>query len=194
MHTFKTPSDLLDYIPNCLVCGKTMNIVIDGMLAPVLPSKPRWGGGKENIHLRMILKDGVLRSKHKNHSVSIDASTGLIIDGQDIINRLTTNWTYVHKMCATCHFKITTIYKEGNTKKEKSFPPLTIQQEELHYTLKGGKDIRITKYYNQTGNLTGESATIRLNNKFLPPMPLDLNKFQDLAHLNKRLATIILFH
>lgn len=193
MHTFQTLAELNSYIPECLICRKPMRISIDGMLSSVASNKPRWNHGRETVHLKMELKEGVLRSKHKNHSVSIEIATNAIIDGQDMINRLTPGATYVRKMCPTCHFKIHTEYDKVADKKENCFPALTIQSEELHYTLKGGKDLQITKYYN-TGNLRGEAATIRMDNKFLPPVPLDFDKFKDLAQLNKRLDMIKIFH
>lgn len=144
----------------------------------------------ETIRLKMHLKDGILRSKHKKHSISIELATNLIIDGQDIVNRLRANYTHVNKICPTCHFKIQAVYKEGSIKKENCFPPLTLHNEELHYTMKGGKSVDIQKHY----GLNTNSATIRLENKYLPPVPWDFDKFKDLAHLNKRLATIKLFH
>lgn len=194
MHTFKTLNELLAYIPNCLICQKIMSISIDGTLSSVNTHKPRWSSGQERLSLKLTLKDGILCSKHKNHSLSIEAETNIVIDGLDMTKRFMPGTLYVRKMCPTCHFKINTVSQEGIIKKENGFPPLTIHSEELHYTMKGGKDVRITKYYQSHASLTGEAATIRLDNKFLPPVPLDFDKMRDLAHLNKRLATIKLFH
>jgi hypothetical protein len=193
MRTFKTLSELNDYVPVCIICQKSMRLSIDGMLTSVAPNKPRWSSGRETIHLKLELKEGILRSKHKNHNVSIELVTNKIIDGQDMINRLMPSATYVRKICPTCHFKIHTEYRTGAIKKENCFPVLTIQHEELHYTLKGGKDVQITKYYN-ADKPEAETATIRLESKFLPPVPLDFDKFRDLAQLNKRLDIIKIFH
>lgn len=171
-----------------------MRFTVEGIASSVLPSKPRWGGGTETVRLKLELNDGILRSKHKSYSISIEIATNNIIDGQELINRLQPGNTHVRKMCPTCHFKINTGYGTGSTKKQNCFPALTMQSEELHYTLKGGKDVQISKYYRSGDPDKGRSATIRLNNKYLPPVPFDFNKFSDLEHLNKRLDTIILFH
>jgi hypothetical protein len=166
-----------------------MVLTIEGRLAAVLPSKPRYGGGNDIIRLKMVVKDGILCSKHKNHSVSIELKTNNIIYGQDIANRLMINQTNVWKVCKTCHFKICTTYPKGVIKKENCFPALTLYSEELNYTLRGGKNLYIMKYSSD-----GNTATIRMDNKYLPPVPWDFDKFKDLEHLNKRLDTIKLFH
>jgi hypothetical protein len=70
---------------------------------------------------------------------------------------------------------------------------LILAQEELHYTLTKGVDVKIIKYYTPV-DLENCQATITLNHKYLPPMPFDFEKFKDLSHLNKRLATLKLFH
>lgn len=194
MRTFKTLNEVIDYIPNCLICQKGMTLSIDGVLSSQAGHHPRWSRGLESVKLKMGLVDGFLRSNHKNDNISICVSDNKIIDGWEIVNRLMPGTTYVRKMCLTCHFKIHTYHIGGAVKKENCFPPLTMHSEELHYTMKGGKDVRVTKYYHADGSLTGEYATIKLDNKFLPPVPLDFDKFKDLVHLNKRLATIKLFH
>lgn len=194
MRTFPTLNDLNNYIPNCVICSKPMRFVLEGMISPIAPSKPRWGSGNERLRLKLELKEGVLRSKHKNHNVGVELATNQIVEGQGLIDRLVINGTQVHKLCPTCHFKINTRYETGNVKKTNCFPALTLQSEELHYTLKGGKDVNISKYYAADPNAKESAASIRLNGKYLPPVPLDFNKLSDLEHLNKRLATIILFH
>jgi hypothetical protein len=189
MQKFKLLKELLDYIPNCILCHKPLRIVIEGRLSMVLPSKPRWGSGNEVVSLKLFPKDGILSSKHKNHSVAIELETNNIIDGQDLVNRMTPSQTYVKKNCPTCHFKIQTSYIKGDIKKENCFPVLTMYSEELHYTRKGGKDVFINKYHQADGS----KVSIRLDGKYLPPVPLDFDKFIDLAHLNKRIDTIRLF-
>jgi hypothetical protein len=98
----------------------------------------------------------------------------------------------IKKDCTTCHFKICTSCTKASARNGNNFPQLTLSSEEAHYTLKGGKDIQINKYYFSAQN--DQVANIRLNNRYLPPMPWDFSKFQDLEHMNKRLSTIILFH
>ena len=202
MHTFNTLRELDSYIPNCIICRKSMGLTIDGLLSSLSAAKPRWSSGNERMQVKLHLKDGIWSGKHKSQAVVIDIVTNKVLQGEELVNRLMPQSTHVRKLCPTCHFKIHTVYSNSitsltqglNNKKDSLFPPLTIHSEELHYTMKGGKDVRITKYYNLNGVLSGEAATIRLDNKFLPPVPLDFDKMRDLAHLNKRLATIKLFH
>jgi len=197
---FKTIQDLIDYIPNCIICRKEMIISIEGVILPLLPSKNQYAK-KENVQMILFLKDGIVRTKKRNLSLAIKAEDNFIIDGQDIVSRLMINWTYVKKICSTCNFKINTVidYKEGVIKKQNYFPPLIIDHEVLQYTFKGGKKVHITKYYNdyyynnRVLPSRSEAVTIRLNDKSLPPVPLDLDKFKNLDQLNKRLSTIILF-
>jgi hypothetical protein len=176
-----------------------MGFNLNGILAPVLPSKPRWGMGSETIRLKLEVKGGQLRTTYherakKTYSLIVDLATNGIIDGQDIINRLLPGNGHVNKFCPTCHLKINTGWDLGTSKKKDCFPALTLQSEELHYTLKGGKDVEINKYYRSNDPDHGKTATIRLSHKYLPPIPFDFNKFSDLEQLNKRLNTIILFH
>lgn len=199
MLTFPTLNDLNDYIPNCVICGKTMGYNLSGILSPVLPNKARWGGGTESVRFKLEVKGTQLRTTFhekakKTYSLVIDLATNGIIDGQDIINRLVPGNAHMNKFCPTCHFKINTGWDNNSSKKKDCFPALTLQSEELHYTLKGGRDVEINKYYRNGDPDKGRTATIRLNRKYLPPIPFDFNKFSDLQHLNKRLDTIILFH
>ncbi len=191
MLTFSTLNDLNNYVPNCVICSKPMHISITG-IATGPANKPRWGSGSESIRVKFELKEGILRSKNEKHKMSIEMATNAIIEGADLISRLLS--ANVTKGCPTCHFKINTGWGHHTEKKENCFPALTIESEELHYTLKGGKDIQISKYYRASDPERSQTATIRLNNKYLPPIPFDFNKFSDLEHLNKRLDTIILFH
>ncbi len=191
---FKSLNEFNNYIPTCVLCGKIMTVTVEGRLAPVLPSKPRWSSGQETVTLKLLLKDGVMRSKHKNHSLVIDGETNSIIDGQDLVNRFYPNSTYIRKTCATCHFKIVATYPKDYAKKATVFPYIILQQEELRYTLKGGKDVQIYKNYHTAIEGRDKVADIRIDNKYLPPVPWDFSKFDDLDHLNNRIKTIILFH
>ena len=178
MKLFQTLNELINYIPNCLLCNKPMNITISGVLAPVLSLKPRWGSGRENITLKMTLKEGVLRSKHKNHSVAINPEINFIIDGQDLINRFYQEYMYVIKNCTTCHFKITTQHHKDHAKKENVLSPLTLYTEEIRYTLKGGKNVEIYKYYFTGIEDRDKIANISLDGKYLSQsVPWDFSKF-----------------
>jgi hypothetical protein len=191
MITFQTLSELYAYVPACLICAKDLDVSIDGTFSPVATNKPRFNRGGERIHFKVSLEDGIVTAKSAtNDIIRLDANSNKIIEGTNIVNRMLVNQTQVNKKCATCHLKINTHYSSGNIKKEVYFPPLTLRSEELHYTLRGGKRVRIEKYYYE------HTSTIQfqLDGKYLPPVPFEFNKIKDITHLNKRIATIVLFH
>lgn len=168
-----------------------MPIVIEGRIS-LPPSKNRTYGNEERMRVIMERKENVIRSKHKKYPLAIEIDSGKLVDGKDIFDRMRADYMQCLKSCPTCDFKITCAASQ-NTDKE-YFHPLTLRNERLHYTLRGGKEVEISRSYNSyNGNLDG-LASIRINNKFLPPMPgLDFNKFKDLSHLNQRLSTLVVF-
>lgn len=211
MIVFNTLSEYMDYVPNCVICGKSMELYIDGRLTSLTKKKPRYNHGRDHLYVRMQLEHTHLRSKHKQHEIVIDPTTNEVSIGADLINRLKDDRVCAFKRCATCHFKIDAAFQKshgpivhsssfysysdkiGLSWKDNHFPPLSLKEEELHYTLKGGVDIRISKIYNWP-TTENASAQISLNHRNLPLMPLDFDKFEGLEHLNKRIATIKLFH
>jgi hypothetical protein len=190
MITFQTLSELYAYVPTCLICSKDLDVSIDGTFSPVANNKPRFSRGGEKVHFKTSFQDGILTAKSTNYVLRLDPTSNKILEGGELVNRMLVNQTQVNKKCPTCHLKINTQYSSGNTKKEIYFPPLTLRSEELHYTLRGGKRVRIEKYYYDQNATT----QFQLNGKYLPPVPFEFNKIKDLTHLNKRIATIILFH
>jgi hypothetical protein len=193
MRAFKTLQELIDYIPKCVICQKEMKLSIEGYLAPIDPRKPRWGSGSERVYFKLQYKDGILRSKHKNHSLSIEAATNKLIDGEDMINRLMINSIHAKKCCPTCAFKSYSVYQAGNTKKTHHFPPMMLQSEELSYTLKGGKRVNIMKHHNFSDKDEEAKCYINYNGTMLPPIALDFNKLSDLEQINRKIKTIVTF-
>lgn len=193
MRTFKTLQELIDYIPKCVICQKDMKIAIEGYLNPVGSKKPRWSSGTERVYFKLEYKDGILRSKHKSHSLAIEASTNKLIDGEDLVNRLMTQTINVKKCCPTCVFKSVSVYQAGNTKKTNSFPPMTLRSEELNYTMKGGKRVNITKYYEFNKPDEEAKCFISYNGSSLSPIALDFRKLTDLDQINKKIKTIVTF-
>lgn len=184
MRTFKNIKALCDYIPNCIICSKELHYQIKGMLSAKLHD---YRNGKY-VSIKLSRQDNILKSKHKSYAVAIDIESNDIIDGVDIIQRIRSGT--LEKTCTTCHFKIETSFIEPIKNK---FSATSLTKEDIHYTLKGGKDISIHKWYNN-GSSSAWSSTITINNKSLPTVTLELDKFSNLEHLNKRISTIILFH
>jgi hypothetical protein len=186
MNIFKTPQEMAEYIPHCLICGKEMNFSMDGTISPLGKAQSRYSHGNEHIRLRMNLRDGILYAKHKKHDVNIELATGKVIAGQDLFNRFYMPSVKIMKTCGTCDFKLEALVVE---QLDGQFPVCSLRSERLHYTLKGGKEVVIVKYHNS------KSVSIQVSGKSLPEIQFefDFAKFKNLAHLNQRLGTILLF-
>ncbi len=193
MKVFQTIQELVNYVPNCLICKKEMQVSLSTYLSSNDPK--RRVNSRESVSLRFELENCILHSKHKSYQLKIDTITNVILEGQDLADRFTTESTYIKKKCPTCHLKIETICSNGTIKKEKRFPDLTLRHEELHFTMRGGKDLSVSKYYSTNTSPEGDSqAQIMLNHKYLPPVPFDFNKFNSFEQLVNRINTIVLFH
>jgi hypothetical protein len=190
MTKFNSLKELLDYVPNCLICGKGMVISIEGMFSAVDKSKPRWGSGWDPFKVRLVLEDNVLNTKHKNHKISINPHNNEVIIGNDLVTRIVFNSTKVIKICNTCVFKIITNCDAQNLKNK--FPTLTLKKEELSFTKKGGKAIQINSYY-ELGNSLARTF-VYINKKSMPELTIDFSKISNFEHLNRRIDTIITFH
>jgi len=191
--SFQTLKEFSEYVPNCIICRKTMDISIDSILGPVPGLHKRWASARESVHLKMSINEGILQSKHKSYKLHINPEDNIIVEGIEFATRFNSESTYVKKTCPTCHFKIHSVCPSRTIKKEKRFPALSLLREELHFTMRGGKDLHINKGYSINSN-NDDLANIQLNRKYLPPVPLNFNKFTSFEQLINRINTIILFH
>ena len=86
---------------------------------------------QDAIHFKFEVKDGLLRSKkHKKYSLIVEPTSNLILEGQDIINRLMVNWISMYKTCWTCKCTVSARYNSGHQKKTDTFPPLMLVNEQ----------------------------------------------------------------
>lgn len=193
MQVFKVLQEFIDYIPKCIICGKERKLSIEGYVKPVSPSKPRWSSGSQRVYLTLELKDGLLRSNHKSHSIAIDPSNNKLVDGEDLINRMMLQTINVKKCCPTCVFKSFGVYQAGHTKKTNCFPPLTLRSEELNYTMPGGKHCMITKYYQFNEKPEEAKCNIAIDRVSLPPIPLDFKHLTELDQINRKIKTVMVF-
>jgi hypothetical protein len=191
MHTFKTLQELLDYIPQCIICQKPMRLIITGGI-PSRGAKNYWH--QETINLKMELFEGKLRSKNKNWALIIDPWDNQVSTGLNIVNDLL-SYAYskldVYKKCWTCNFKINGLYQHNN-KKVTKFPEVNLHSEELHYTMNRDRTVRLFKHYADTSFL-GERTIINVNHRELKSIPLNFEKIQNLDQLNHKLKTLMTF-
>lgn len=177
---FDNINGLVHYVPHCIICRKDMQF---NMIAHCATDQKSRVTGKTTIPLAVV--DDFLESKKPKYNLKIDLNSNEM-QGDDKFISLIRHVDFI-KYCNTCDLKIFT----WNTNMHRQvISTLKLQQESLHYTLKGGRKLRILKwYYTDTINLS-----IHVDNKRLPDLPFDFDKFVDLDQLNKRINTFLLFH
>lgn len=178
MKQFHTLRELVDYIPNCVVCGKIMLFSIEGL------------GFNKEVYIKLSLKDSILRSKSIQSSLSINVDTNEIIDGGTFLNALYNDTIKVIKKCRTCNFTIMS-GSQKESRKTNEFPILHLLTEELIFTGKKADLITVYKYHN---SMRDGKASIFSQGKFLPQMPFDFAKFTNLKQIVRRIKTLKVFH
>lgn len=183
-----TIKELVEYIPKCIICQKDMYISIKGNIQS---QKHRFTGKK--VSLTTKVQDDALVSVGKD-LFTIDLNTSEIITGAEFFNSLMNSWLYVNKRCRTCDFLISNIYNDFDTIVARThFPKLKLQNEQISYTMPGGKIVKILKSYYDDNTMLGSMTRITINNKLLPPFPFDFTAIHGLKQLNNRLLTIRTF-
>jgi hypothetical protein len=192
MKTFKTFQELIDYVPNCIICGKLMEIHLDGRVKQESLVVNIWKT-IDPIHFHLKMKDGFIVGNNKKISFTITSSNNVIINGQEHIDNLMVNWITVYKTCRTCRFNIITKWTGDIVKNIKNFPPLTLTNEEIYFTRNKEKIVSINQSYYDDSTLLGIRTSIVINNKSVKPLYIDFNHFKNLDQLNARLSNILVF-
>lgn len=193
MKSFLNLQEAVDYVPTCLICGKNMRMTIDTSIVTEIKGKTRSVSSQRTYpRIEMQMVDGKLQSKHKQFDICINPITNEITVGAKDTQNFIWESTFFRKTCPTCHCKISMNCPRGAKSKEIPFPTLTLGREELHFTMKGGKSIRIDKYHRNDDD--NKNASIRFDEKYLPPLPFDFGKFNNFEQLINRIQTLILFH
>jgi len=185
---FNSLAEFHEYIPQCLICGKDMYYALS--LYGKSPQQRTYSLLKYNLEIRDNLAQSKAKKQKQIAPITIDISSNEIIDGVDLFHN--SHNGSLHKICCTCHCKIFTSFQKPE--KKGLFPKLILTSEELKYMRKGGKSFELKNWYNAYGNNT-VSCTLKFDGKNLTsPVPIELYKFKDLDHVNKRIGTIITFH
>lgn len=192
MKVFSNLQELIDYVPNCIVCGKVMDIYLKGSIKvpPILPFI-LWT--LNNITFQLKMKDNLLVGRNKKTSIAINPVNNNIIEGEEFINHLASNWITVYKKCRTCRCEVVAKFTGSIIKNLKNFPPLTLAGEEICFTRKNEKPVRILQNYYEDPSKMGVQTYVMINNKPVNSFYVDFNKFKNLKHLNERLSTILTF-
>jgi len=199
MKIFNSIKEFIEYIPNCLVCGKTMNLAVRGIRLN------KNNNGYDQIHIKMAFDEGSIISTNKEHPLVITTDDNKLIVGEQLIREISNRVIGLDKSCRTCKFKIQTshdieekffrsnimerFFRNTTTKspyKTGIFPSVKLEQEELKYTKTHGKLVDIVRY-------RGEHTVVNIDNKRVKSFDLDISKFKDLDHLNNRLSVLMTF-
>jgi hypothetical protein len=193
MKIFNSIKEFIEYIPNCLVCGKNMILVVRGIRS----GKGDWGN--DRIHIKMAFDEGSIISTNKEHPLVITTEDNKLIVGEQLIRAMSNRPIGLDKSCRTCKFKIQTAHEhvEGvagafeftinkSTYKTGIFPSVKLEQEELKYTKAHGKLVDIVRY-------RGQHTIVNVDYKRVNSFDLDISKFKDLDHLNNRLSVLMTF-
>lgn len=192
MKVFSSFKELMDYVPNCIICGKLLQIHLKGSIRVIKTNVGNENWTLEKIHFHLKMKDELLVGNYKKHSIAINPIDNKIVLGLGIIQHLLISWTWVSKKCSTCRCEVTSKFI-GNNKDFDKFPPLTLTNEELSFTRKREKAISIAQNYYADPPPSGVRTFILINNKPIKPLYIDFNQFKNLDHLNKRLSTMLVF-
>lgn len=183
---FNTLLDFKNYIPNCIICGKPLNLYINCVNYPQNTHDP------STLYLQMIYENNIFRPKKSNHNLIIDGYSNQILDGVGLLDQTQRGGGFVRKTCRTCYFHIYTrmIYDCSNMERILYFPALQSTSETMGFTLKGAKSISI---YNSFGS-DFTSSFISINDKRIKsPIFIDFSKINDLKQLNKKIKMILTF-
>lgn len=202
MKYFDNLQQLVNYIPNCLICGKSLPILIQG----------RWFSFDKVVcykSLKTIIRDNMLESKHRSFNFKIDITTNKIIQGEEHFKEIFKSLMFVMKKCPTCYMCISlSPYQLSNydfRSKVTTFPVLNIDAEELQYTTKGGKHLILRKDYHTIYSATKlypgyqvrpqGAISLSLDNKkqYIPNEYLILEKIKNFSSLKNKISTILIF-
>jgi|ERR1035437_4010135 hypothetical protein len=185
---FATLKELINYIPNCIICGKDMEIY--------------FGGYNNNLSfLTKLTIDGDLirpadnlipldrpRYRAPKYVFAININNNEIVDGEDLLNKASTYNGRIDKKCKTCIMAIHTSFTGPGIKRMKIIPEISGSLE-IEYTMSNTKKIRIRDHWNIPGCI---DITIGYKD-LITKLPIDFSKIKTLKQLNKKISTIITF-
>lgn len=200
---FNNIADNINYIPNCIICGKLMQFYFSGFLK--FPFRP-----KQFVYLKTRIEDNKIISINKKYPLKIDISSNEIISGYEILDKygedLLSSYIDFYKKCPTCLFQINfNLFKK---EKDNLFPRSSLLREEMGYFLKPKIKLHIFNHYENEyvysvgktfsiTNISNKNSSkvtyIYANNKYLNCENINLNKFNNLKKINNYIKTLLAF-
>lgn len=187
---FKNLKSIIEYIPNCIICGKTNNIYIDNYTY------------KKSIKVK--IEDNYLTSKKDGLCIDILTNKYISQPKKFILDK--EEKIFLEKKCHTCRFTLTfnnAFLSENNDYVYKSsldyFPELQLVEESIYYSNKPkiklstiNNIISITNSYNAYDDkiMTSLSYEDKYN---LLPHAFNFSKIRDFKHLKSKVNTFLTF-
>lgn len=173
MITFSKIKDFIEYIPNCIICQKPM------VLGAEITSVKR----KTLTCVKTKIIDDIMVSKKPEFEFVININTNQIVN-------MTADIFLSHyiKYCATCKFTVEAYAEKLSNKIDKIAAPTVLSFENLCYTTKKNKHVKLAKYYY---NINSCSQHIVVDKKIISIPIIDLSQIKNLKHLDKRIATLM---
>jgi hypothetical protein len=167
---FSNLKEFIDYIPNCLICGKQLILSCCGTYA-------EWAGKNNPTRIKFLIKEDRIISLHKNIQLEIDIHTNKVLSG-DSSNQIIDNSRWVLKTCKTCHCQIT---GRVTSFQKPIFSKIRRNTEAVVFYL--CKNKKITVFEND----------LLINTELVQTAPIELSSFKDFKHLKRRIQTILTF-
>lgn len=197
MKYFDNLQQLVNYVPNCLICGKQIPILIQG----------RWFYPPDVDVFKSIkttVQDDCLLARHRKFDFKINLSNNKIIHGEEYFKDILKSRMFVFKKCSSCHIYVTLspILEnpvQAKISKFSIFPTLAIDTEEVQFTTKGGKKLFLHKDYHKSYSsyqvFPEGIISLSVNNKrqHIPNEYLNLEKIKDFSSLKNKISTILTF-
>jgi len=199
---FNSLSELQNYYPQCILCGKATNFYIGGY-----QKRPFWTDSY--TYIKTITEGDYLLSINKDYPIRIQLSNNKVLQGNQIISNLLSSHIKLYQKCKTCLFQIN--YDFYSRDIENNFlPAASPLREELIYTMNNKKVVIYSYYKNEVSYLinnkinllknpidldpkTGYNSFIYLNDKLLSHHNFKITNFKNIKKLNKFVKTLLVF-
>lgn len=171
---FEKLIDFIEYIPKCIICGKSMHLIF---------SKYYY----KNVCLKSKLHDnGLLVCTNSNDNVIIDINSNLILDGSRFFNEKSNGISVTNK-CKTCRFKIITRFSKINKLKYIHYiPKLKLFSESISYYNNNHKPNSVhINYINRVTFINNKLYNKNIYNIF--------SKTNNLEQFRKKLSILLTF-
>ncbi len=193
MKYFNTLKEFIDHVPNCLICGKQLNINIEGIIPDFIKSikidKMDENVLNKFVNFKTNIKNNILYGKFRNLNIAINVDSNEIISGKNIINSIMINKIELIKKCRTCKFELYGEYKQPHLKPHNHFPKIKFITEELMFMNNNKKIVRIECHFYDV-----DRSYFYIDDNYISTMEnFNFSMFKNFKHMKKRIAMLQTF-